>query len=204
LNPSLFLNAAAIGLAIAAPVGPMSLLCMRRTLAAGWRTGIATGLGIATGDSCFALVAGLGLAGVQRFMLAHDQALHLVGGLVLLYLGIKTMRTAGQGRERGGTQAASAAASYASAVGLTLTNPPTIILFAAVFAALTPAQGFGPGTALLTVAGVFTGSIAWWLGLTTLLATLRGALGPRLRTWIDRLAGAALALFGLSELRRAV
>ncbi len=200
----LFVNAAVIGLAIAAPVGPMSLLCMRRTLALGWRTGLATGFGIATGDSCFALVAGLGLAGVQRFMLAHTQSLHLAGGLFLLYLGIKTILTAGHGAERGATAPPHWRAAYASSVLLTLTNPPTIILFAAVFAALTPPAGFSPASTLLTVAGVFAGSLAWWLGLTTLIAALRGALGPRVRAWIDRVAGAALAVFGLSELRRAL
>ena len=200
----LFLSAAAIGLAVAAPVGPMSLLCMRRTLAQGWRTGFATGAGIASGDASYALVAGLGLAGVQRFMLAHERGLHLAAGLFLLYLGTKTVLAAGETVERGTTRAASRQAAYGSALLLTLTNPPTIIMFAAVFAALAPASGFAPGTALLTVAGVFAGSLLWWLGLTAAVASLRGVLGSRVRAWIDRVSGAALALFGLAEVRRAL
>lgn len=87
---------------------------------------------------------------------------------------------------------------------LTLTNPPTIIMFAAVFAALAPPSGFAPGTALLTIAGVFGGSLLWWLGLTLAVTALRGALGPRVRAWIDRVSGAALALFGVAEVRRAM
>lgn len=200
----LFLGAAGVGLAIAMPVGPMSLLCMRRTLAQGWRTGFATGAGIASGDALFALVAALGLASVQRFMLAHERGLHLAAGLILLYLGVKTILAAGRGAERGATRAASWQAAYGSAVLLTLTNPPTIILFAAFFAALAPASGFAPGTAALTVAGVFAGSLLWWLGLTAAVAGLRGLLGTRVRAWIDRLSGVAIALFGLAEVRRAL
>ena len=200
----LFLSAASIGLAVAAPVGPMSLLCMRRTLAQGWRTGFATGAGIASGDAAYALVAGLGLAGVQRFMLAHERGMHLAAGLFLLYLGVRTVLAAGRTAERGTERAASARAAYGSAVLLTLTNPPTIIMFAAVFAALAPASGFAPGTALLTVAGVFAGSLLWWLWLTAVIALARGVLGPRVRAWVDRVSGAALAVFGLTEIRRAL
>ncbi len=78
------------GLAVAAPVGPMSLLCMRRTLAQGWRQGLATGAGIAAGDGVYAGVAVLGLAGLSSFMLAHERPLHLAAGLFLLYLGLRT------------------------------------------------------------------------------------------------------------------
>ena len=198
------LSAAAIGLAVAAPVGPMSLLCMRRTLAQGWRTGFATGAGIASGDAAYALVAGLGLAGVQRFMLAHERGMHLAAGLVLLYLGARTVLAAGKTAAREPTRAASWRTAYGSAALLTLTNTPTIIMFAAVFAALAPASGFRPGTALLTVAGVFTGSLLWWLGLTTAVAALRGAVGPRVRAGLDRVSGALRAACGLAEVRRAL
>jgi threonine/homoserine/homoserine lactone efflux protein len=201
---ALFLTAAGAGLAVAAPVGPMSLLCMRRTLAQGWRTGFATGAGIASGDAVFALVAGLGLAGVQRFMVEHERGLHGVAGVFLLYLGIKTVWTAGRGAERGSSRAASWRVAYGSSVLLTLTNPPTIVLFAALFAVLAPRAGFTPGTALLTVAGVFAGSLGWWLGLTTAVAGLRDVLGVGVRAWVDRVSGVALAVFGLAEIRRAL
>ena len=115
-------------------------------------------------------------------------------------LGLKTFRAAGNGA----TRTASWRTTYGSALLLTLTNPPTIIMFAAVSAALAPASGFAPGIALLTVAGVFAGSLLWWLGLTTAIAALRRALGSRVRAWIDRISGAALALFGLAEVRRAL
>src|SRR4051794_13989537 len=90
----LFLKAVGIGVAVAAPVGPMSILCMRRTLAQGWGQGMAVGLGIALGDAAYGLVAGLGLAGVSSFMLAHQKPLHLAAGLVLLWLGVRAWRQA--------------------------------------------------------------------------------------------------------------
>lgn len=92
LDPSLFLKAVGVGvgIAIAAPVGPMSLLCMRRTLTRGWRHGLAIGGGIAIGDASYGVVAALGLASLSRFMLAHEKPLHLAAGLFLIYLGLKT------------------------------------------------------------------------------------------------------------------
>lgn len=158
-DPSLYLKAIGVGVAIATPVGPMSLLCMRRTLTRGWRHGLAIGSGIAIGDATYGAVAALGLAGVSRFMLAYERPLHIAAGLFLIYLGLKTFwanRTddaAEVGPSRGWPR------DLAIAILLTLTNPPTIIMFAAVFTALAPASGFGVDTALSTVAGVFTGSL---------------------------------------------
>ena len=88
---SLFLTAAGVGLAIAAPVGPMGMLCIRRTLTGGPRAGLAIGFGIATGDAAYGLIAALGLVGISQFMLAYDRPLHLLAGLFLLYLGVRTL-----------------------------------------------------------------------------------------------------------------
>src|SRR4051812_2601204 len=85
---SLFFTAAGVGLAIAAPVGPMGMLCIRRTLTGGPRAGLAIGFGIATGDAVYGMIAALGLVGISRFMLAYDRPLHLVAGLFLLFLGL--------------------------------------------------------------------------------------------------------------------
>ena len=189
------------GLAAAAPVGPMALLCMRRTLAQGWRPGLATGLGIAGGDAIYACVAVAGLAGLSHFMLSHERPLHLGAGLFLLYLGLRTAF----GRPRSGAQASAAVRAgraFGSALLLTLTNPPTIVMFAAIFASLAPPGGFaGPGAAA-TVGGVFAGSLLWWCGVVACVSMLRRAIGQRARRWIDRIAGAALAAAGLAEIRR--
>ncbi len=199
----LLLKGMGFGLAVAAPVGPMSLLCMRRTLALGWRQGLATGAGIATGDGAYAGVAVLGLAGLSSFMLAHERPLHLAAGLFLLYLGLRTA-FARPSEAAQGPVPIGAGRAFASAVLLTLTNPPTIVMFAAIFASLSPPQGFALDTAAATVAGVMAGSILWWCGVVTCVSAVRHAIGQGARRWIDRVAGLTLAGFGAAELRRSL
>ena len=200
----LFLKSFGVGLAVAAPVGPMSLLCMRRTLTRGWRPGLATGLGIAVGDATFAAVAALGLAGLSAFMLAHQKPLHLAAGLFLLWLGLKALWRKASDQAAATPETGSLAGTVSGAWLLTLTNPPTIIMFAAVFAALAPRAGLDAAGAVQTVAGVFAGSLIWWCGVVSAVGAARQAVGPRARLWIDRVSGAALALFGVAEVRRAV
>jgi threonine/homoserine/homoserine lactone efflux protein len=198
----LVLKAAGFGLAVAAPVGPMSLLCMRRTMTLGWRQGLATGFGIATGDGLYAAVAALGLAGVSSFLLEHEQPLHVAAGLCLLYLGIRTFRAAGAAPPPDDRPTVSWTSAFAGAVLLTLTNPPTIIMFAAIFAALAPPSGFDAAVAAATVGGVFAGSLLWWCGIVGFVSLFRHAIGLGARRWIDRVAGVALGVFGVVELRR--
>jgi threonine/homoserine/homoserine lactone efflux protein len=199
----LFLKSAGIGLAVAAPVGPMSLLCMRRTLTRGWRWGLATGAGIAVGDGIYAAVAALGLAGVSAFVLAWEKQLHLAAGLFLIWLGLRTFFTRDEGRVAEEGAVASVGASFLGSVALTLTNPPTIVMFAAVFTALAPTSGFDPLVAAATVGGVFTGSLLWWIGVVAAVSGLRHALGRTVRLWIDRIAGVVLAVLGADQIRRA-
>lgn len=199
----IFITSMGFGLAVAAPVGPMSILCMRRSLAEGWRPGLATGFGIAAGDGIYAAVAALGLTGISEFMLAYDQPLHLAAGLFLIYLGLKTFWR--RPAENGADAAPSAVSTFRAFWGsllLTLTNPPTIIMFAAIFAALAPKSGFEPLTAAATVSGVTLGSLLWWVFIVGSVTLFRHALGRRVRLWIDRLAGSFLMFFGVAEIRR--
>lgn len=213
----LFFTAAGVGLAIAAPVGPMGMLCIRRTLTGGPRAGLAIGFGIATGDACYGLIAALGLVGISQFMLAYDRPLHLVAGLFLLYLGLRTLlqktpadaaaNDNGNGNGNGKLAdigRAGALRAYASSLLLTLTNPQTVIMFAALFTTLAPRGAFSSAIALTTVGGVFCGSIAWWCFLVTVVSLARHAIGSRLRLAIDRVVGIALAVFGVVEIRRAL
>ncbi|ADG14680.1 LysE family translocator [Paraburkholderia atlantica] len=211
---SLFFTAAGVGLAIAAPVGPMGMLCIRRTLTGGPRAGLAIGLGIASGDAAYGLIAALGLVGISQFMLAYDRPLHLLAGLFLLYLGVRALlqkppaeSADGNGNGNGKLAQigrAGALRAYASALLLTLTNPQTIIMFAALFTTLAPRGAFSPAIALTTVGGVFAGSIAWWCCLVTMVSLARHAIGSRLRHAIDRVVGLMLAAFGVVEIRRAL
>ncbi|KFX62932.1 LysE family translocator [Paraburkholderia fungorum] len=213
---SLFVTSAGVGLAIAAPVGPMGMLCIRRTLTGGPRAGLAIGFGIATGDAVYGLIAALGLVGISQFMLAYDRPLHLVAGLFLLYLGVRTLlqkAPAEASNGNGGSDAngklaqvgrAGALRAYASSLLLTLTNPQTVIMFAALFTTLAPRGAFSSSIALTTVGGVFCGSIAWWCFLVTVVSLARHAIGSKLRVAIDRIVGFTLAAFGIVEIRRAI
>jgi threonine/homoserine/homoserine lactone efflux protein len=207
-STALFFTAAGVGLAVAAPVGPMGMLCIRRTLAEGPQAGLAIGIGIASGDAVYGLVAALGLVGLSQFMLAYDRPLHFAAGLFLLYLGLRALlqkaQTEGESSEGKlvSNGYAGAARAYASALLLTLTNPQTVIMCAALFTTRAPRGAFS--TTLTTVSGVFCGSIAWWCCLVTAVTLARHALGSRLRRLIDRGVGMALALFGVVEIRRAL
>jgi threonine/homoserine/homoserine lactone efflux protein len=198
-----FVRGLGIGAAVAVPVGPMSLLCMRRTLGQGWSYGFGTGAGIAAADGLYALVAALGLASVMRFMVTHERPLHLAAGAFLVYLGWRTFFAPAAETQRDASTTGSVAAAFGSALLLTLTNPPTIVSFVAIFAALVP-SGFDVPGAFAMVSGVFAGSLLWWFLVTVLVAAARHALGPRARRWIDRLSGAVLGVLGAAELRRAV
>jgi threonine/homoserine/homoserine lactone efflux protein len=156
------LKGMAIGFAIAAPVGPIGILCIRRSLAEGRQIGLATGLGAATADAAYGCVAAFGLATVSGFLVGQRWWLAFLGGLFLCYLGVRTFisKPAVEAAEVRGSGLLSA---YFSTLLLTLTNPMTILSFAAVFA------GFGLGAtpdylaASALVAGVFLGSALWWL-----------------------------------------
>jgi threonine/homoserine/homoserine lactone efflux protein len=205
-DPSLFIKALGIGVAVAAPVGPMSLLCMRTTLTRGWRHGLAVGGGIAIGDALYGAVAALGLAGLSAFMLAHQKPLHIAAGLFLIYLGLKSFwpKNAAADPDVKTVSVRGWGWHLATSILLTLTNPPTIIMFAAVFTALAPTDGFDASSAFATIAGVFLGSLLWWCILVSLIGGLRHAIGPRARVWIDRVSGIVLAALGAAELRRGI
>jgi len=192
----LFCKGLVVGLSIAAPVGPIGLLCIRRTLAGGRLSGLASGLGAATADAVYGCVAGLGLTAVSAFLVGQRSGLGLVGGLFLCWLGVRTFlsRPAVQAAEIRGDGLAGA---FLSTLALTLTNPLTIFSFAAVFAGLGFDGGAGKGGAGTLVAGVFAGSSLWWLLLSSGVGLLRGRMGPAMMAGINRVAGVLLCACGI-------
>nr|WP_274318797.1 LysE family transporter [Paenibacillus qinlingensis] len=187
-----------LGFSIAAPVGPIGILCMRRTLTLGRLHGFLSGLGAATADAIYGFIAGFGLTLITSFLLDQKVILQLVGGLFLIYLGVQTFRS------KPAAEAAKATGdtlfkSYASTLLLTITNPMTIMSFVGAFAGLgladRAAGGFTPAIAL--VVGVFSGSALWWLLLSLLVGLLRERLKGAAFLWINRVSGAMLTVFGL-------
>ena len=194
---SYFARGLAIGFAIAAPVGAIGLLCIRRTLAHGRLTGFVSGLGAATADALYGAVAALGLTAISATLVAHQHVVRIVGGLFLIYLGARTT-LAQPAIEAEAASARGLAAAFGSTLAVTLTYPTTILSFVAVFAGL----GLGTTTgdrasAALMVCGVFLGSAVWWLLLSGAVGLFRQALTPRRLQWVNRLSGAMLIGFGM-------
>jgi threonine/homoserine/homoserine lactone efflux protein len=188
-----------IGFSIAAPVGPIGVLCIRRTLADGRATGLAVGLGAATADAVYGAIAGFGLTAVSSLLVRQQGVLRLVGGLFLRYLGLRTfLASPAQDAARAG--GAGLLGAFTSTFGLTLANPATILSFVAVFAGLGIAGAGSWREATVLVAGVFLGSALWWLLLSGAVGALRSRLDLRALRWINRLSGLVLLGFGIIAL----
>ncbi len=189
-----------LGFSIAAPVGPIGVLVIRRSLAEGRRVGFVSGLGAATADFMYGAIAAFGLTAVAGLMVSQQVWLRLVGGIFLVYLGVRTFlaQPADKAAEAGGRGLLGA---YSSTLFLTLTNPATILSFAVIFAGLGLA-GFDGGAwaTLALVVGVFLGSAAWWLLLSGGVSLFRGRLTPAGLRWVNRIAGGIIVAFGVVAL----
>jgi threonine/homoserine/homoserine lactone efflux protein len=190
----LALKGLAFGFILAATVGPMWVLCLRRTLASGAVAGLASGMGIAVADGFYGAVAAFGLTAISGFLLAHAFWIGLAGSAFLLYLGIKTVMAKPEIEEKTESPL-SLPSAFLSTLGLTLTNPPTILAFAAIFAGLGLASTSDYAAAGLVVAGVFLGSAAWWVVLVAAAGKLRSHIGPRLFRAINVVAGVSILGF---------
>lgn len=185
-----------IGFSIAAPVGPIGVLCIRRSLAEGMPYGFVSGLGAATADALYGCVAGFGLTIASDFLTGKQIWLSLIGGAFLIYLGISAIRSspANKAAEAKGSGLLSA---YSATFLLTLVNPMTIASFTLVFAALgVGAAETGYASAAVLVAGVFSGSAVWWLVLSGSVSLFRSKFDVRGLRWVNVAAGAVLLVFG--------
>jgi threonine/homoserine/homoserine lactone efflux protein len=195
-----FLRGMIIGFSIAAPVGPIGILCIRRTLAEGPTSGLISGLGAATADAIYGFIAGFGLTFISNLLISQQIWLRLIGGGFLCYLGIRTfitspLKQSSSLKEKGLLNA------YISTFFLTLTNPMTILSFMGIFA------GLGVGTvsknyfsAGVLVLGVFIGSALWWF----ILSRGVGLLGEKFNIhglgWVNRISGMVIVIFGIVAL----
>lgn len=191
-----FVRALIVGYVVAAPVGPVNLVCIHRTLHNGRMNGFMAGVGGAIADGLFAVVAAFGLTTISDWMLAHDGWMRLFGGIFLVALGARTWFTTPKDRELKADEG-SIPHAMAGTFLLTVTNPITILGFATVFASTGLAGDGTLTTATVTVAGVFGGSVLWWLTLALLVGLLRGRLEARGLILINRISGAAIIGFGI-------
>ena len=198
---SVLARGALLGFSIAAPVGPIGVLCIRRTLAEGRLSGLATGLGAAAADGVYGAIAALGLTWITSVLVHQRLWIQGLGGVFLLWLGITTFR-ARPAERAAEARAVGLLGAFVSTFALTLTNPLTILSFLAVFAGL----GLGVTAASsraaiwLLIAGVLLGSAAWWLLLSGAVDLLRSRFDPRGLAWLNRISGAVITAFGVLAL----
>ena len=192
------------GLSVAAPVGPIAVLTIRRTIGDGFRMGFATGLGAATADATYGLIAALGLTAIMSALTSHADLIRLAGGVMLLVIGLRALL---QARSHAGTDARnvadvpSAKSAYMQAVGLTLTNPMTVLVFIALFAGIgIHGEGANNADAAVLVVGVALGSALWWLVLVQLVTRVRHRLSGRAVRLIDLASSFVIAGFGVAAI----
>ena len=202
MDPSFLVRGLIIGFFIAAPIGPIGALCIQRTLSKGLIYGLLSGLGAATADGTYGLIAGFGLTFISSFLIGQQLWIRLIGGVFLLYLGLRTILSKPAQREQATTiKGENLLAAYVSTLFLTLTNPLTILSFAAIFA------GIGAGganrsyiSAAVLVLGVFLGSALWWVILSSGVSILRTKLNTQALRWVNRISGAIIITFGVLAL----
>jgi threonine/homoserine/homoserine lactone efflux protein len=202
----LLLKGLVLGFSIAAPVGPIGVLCIRRTLARGRLVGFVSGLGAATADAAYGAIAGFGVTAISSVLVDQQIWFRIVGGLFLCYLGVRTLAAAPANEAAPDAEKVKGlAGAYTSTLFLTLTNPATILSFGAIFA------GFGIGSergdylsAAMLVLGVFCGSATWWLVLSGGVSLLRERLGHGVLLWVNRLSGAIILGFGVLALASSI
>jgi threonine/homoserine/homoserine lactone efflux protein len=185
-----------LGISIAAPVGPIGVLCIRRTLASGMIIGFISGLGAATADAIYGSIAALGISAVSTFLLDNQSYMRIIGGAFLIYLGYTTFKSipsqiAADARGEG------IVGSYISTLFLTITNPLTIMSFAAVFAGL---GGSAIGNSFSLVLGVFLGSMIWWLILSGMVNALRHNFDQKRLKLVNQFSGIIITSFGVFSL----
>lgn len=195
---SLLLRGFALGFAVAASPGPIFFLCVRRTLTQGRPAGFFSGLGVATADAFYAAIATFGVAALTTAFVAGRRSLAVAGGAVLVVLGARILLERKASSKPAPTPSArNLALAYTTTLGLTITNPATIVSFAALAATL----GLGTGGSFvrpaLVVLGVLLGSAAWWVVLVVAVALLRERITPRVVGWISTFSGVAIALLGI-------
>jgi threonine/homoserine/homoserine lactone efflux protein len=196
MDLSFLIRGLIIGFSIAAPVGPISVLCIRRTLTEGRTHGLLSGLGAATADAIYGCVGGFGLTFISNILLYQEMWLRIIGGVFLCYLGIRSFLSK-PAEHTISVRAKSLVGAYASTFFLTLTNPMTILSFAAIFAGVgVVGAGADYVSAAVMVLGVFIGSSLWWFILSGSISLFRAKFKSDWLWWVNRISGLVIFGFG--------
>jgi threonine/homoserine/homoserine lactone efflux protein len=186
------------GLIIAAPVGPVNVICVQRTIAKGWRSGLVSGLGSAVADTIYGSIAAFSITLVIRILIREEFWIRLGGGSLLILIGVLYYFKPPQSLKDPEPQ--SERTEFASTFLLTLTNPTTVLSFLVVLSAVGLASNQDWWLTSLIVLGLFCGFMLWWIILTGAVNYFRDRFSNRTMLWMNRIAGLAIGSFGLLTL----
>ena len=200
MDSSFLIKGTVIGFVIAATIGPIGILCIRKTFEYGRWSGLFSGIGAALADTVYGLVAAFGLTAISNFMLAGQFWFRLLGGLFLIYLGVKTFRSKPKDNVAKVTHK-TLLGDLVTTFFLTIVNPTTILSFMAIFAGLGLGDTHGNyESAWRLVIGIFIGSMIWWIIIAEGVTLFRKRITQKVMIWINRIAGIVIAAFGLFAL----
>jgi threonine/homoserine/homoserine lactone efflux protein len=183
---------------IAMPVGPVNILCIHRTLEAGWKSGVISGLGAAAADMLYGGIAGFSITLVVQFLVRELFWIRLFGGVLLVVIGISYFFKRPDPLNAQKQDRASAYSDLRSTFLLTLTNPTTVLSFLALLAALGMGDPRRWWLTVFLIGGIFCGSMAWWIVLSSIVNHFRGRFSDRILLLMNRFAGLAIGGFGVA------
>ncbi len=194
----LFLKGIIAGFLIAAPVGPIGILCIRRTLAGSYILGLATGVGAGLADTFYGTVAAFSIATIEDFINYYSFYLRLGGGILLIWIGFTIFLNPPTENGSDDVDGGTLFHGLTSAFFLTVSNPVTLLVFVAVFAAMgISTVNDTASEAIALVIGVFLGANAWWFSLSTSVRLMHHKLSCNQLLWINRMSGASIFAFAI-------
>lgn len=191
-----FIKGFLIGLAMTISIGPLTIMCIRETLAEGQLRGLAVGLGASSGDLFYSSVAAFGITIISDFLIAERLWIHIIGGIILFFMGFRMFR-AEPPDPKNNSSSGGTLKLYLAAAAIAFTNPITIFAFLALFATVGLAHEYSRIHALAIVAGVFTGSFIWFVALTTGIRMLRHKFDISKMRMANKIAGVLVFIAGI-------
>ncbi len=191
-----------VGLAVSAPMGPIGVLCVQKTVNKGKWLGFISGMGAASADTLYAVIAAFSLTSVQAFLLTFQQSLQVIGIAVLLFLGLKIFYTnpARQLRKQARKKRHGILGDYLSVFFLTFSNPLTVLFFGAAFAAIGLfGQEYNYRSAFMLISGTFTGATVWWFILTSIVHSIKHRISLKSLWWINKISGGVIVILAVAS-----
>ncbi len=198
MDLTFLVNGLGFGVMVSAPLGPLGVLCIQRTINKGFLSGLVSGFGAAMADIIYASIAGFGISIIADFLEAQQLIIRALGGIVLIVLGYMIfMSNPVNQLRRHKAKKSSYLGDFISSFFITITNPLTVVVFGVAFTSVGLNQGHSLQSVILILTGVFLGALFWWTGLTFLVNVFRSKIRLRNLWWINKITGVLVAIFGL-------